>query len=469
MSLNGDLRSVSLWEVLEILSFSRKTGRLQLTRDNIKTEVYFEDGKIKHIKAPTCEDEDAILHLALWKEGTFAFYPDEKSQNAKLNLDPLHILVDVSKDIDLIEYLGDLVFIFVSLANLSAEERNVGLLFDGLRNTKDIILNSPYGESKTLRIIEKLRKEKNLLRIDENLNLFWTYTFWRYFIFTLGKENEKDFRRKWTDYLNKISPSYKLVFEVLTRDRKVEWFNIYPLIKDAPNNEYFQVIKDVFHFIESYRKLEVNNVIDTGKIIFLSQELEPRMSKIYVPIKYSEIIEENIVLWFFDGKRELKDILEILPFGELRKLQLVKSVLDKKLVLSLGENIKLDLLNYFFMFWQDISEKLSKVGKRIDFVRNWDSFISESLSDVKHLFSYLPSEQRQNFPYFFRNIAGSQEEELKAFLKEAIKIVLNFALNVLSKDEIDKSISGILEHLKSYSSTGVKEAVERLLDEVYVN
>lgn len=33
MSLNGDLKSVSLWEVLEILSFSRKTGRLQLTKD----------------------------------------------------------------------------------------------------------------------------------------------------------------------------------------------------------------------------------------------------------------------------------------------------------------------------------------------------------------------------------------------------------------------------------------------------
>lgn len=469
MSLNGDLRSVSLWEVLEILSFSRKTGRLQLTRDNIKTDIYFEDGKIKHIKAPTCEDDDAILHLALWKEGTFAFYPDEKSPSVKLNLDPLHILVDVSKDIDLIEYLGDLVFLFVNLSNLSAEERNVGLLFDGLKSTKDIILNSPYGEARTLRAIEKLRREKNLLRIDENLNLFWTYTFWRYFIFAIEKENEREFRKRWSEYLNKISPSYKLVFEVLTRDKKVEWFNVYPLIKDSPTNEYFQVIKDVFNFIESYRKLAVNNVIDTGKIIVLSQELEPKMSKIYVPIKYSDVIEENIVLWSFDGKRMIKEVLEILPFGELRKLQLVKSVLDKKLTLSLGDNVKLDLLNYFFMFWQDMTEKFNRVSKREEFVKEWDNFISESLSDVKHLFSYLPSEQRQNFPYFFRNIASSQEEELKAFLKDAIKVVLNFAFKVLSKEDIDKSINNILEHLKSYSSSEVKEAVERLLSEVYVN
>ncbi|MGC9001589.1 MAG: DUF4388 domain-containing protein [Dictyoglomus sp.] len=220
MSLNGDLKSVSLWEVLEILSFSRKTGRLQLTKDKKKTDVYFEDGKIKHIKADTCEDEDAILHLALWKEGNFAFYPDEKAPKANLNLDPLHILVDVSKDIDLIEYLGDLVFLFVNVANLSDEERQVGNLFDGIRTTKDIILNSPYGEYRTLRIIEKLRRNKNLLRIDDNINLFWTYTFWRYFIFTLERENERDFRKKWSDQLNKLT-TYELAFEILTKDRKV--------------------------------------------------------------------------------------------------------------------------------------------------------------------------------------------------------------------------------------------------------
>ncbi|MGB9767614.1 MAG: hypothetical protein ACPL08_01630 [Dictyoglomus turgidum] len=90
-------------------------------------------------------------------------------------------------------------------------------------------------------------------------------------------------------------------------------------------------------------------MIDTGKILFLSQELDPFMSKIYVPIKYSEVIEENIVLWSLDGKRTFKDVENILPFGDLRRLQLIKSVLDKKLVLPLGYNIKLDLLNYFFM------------------------------------------------------------------------------------------------------------------------
>jgi len=342
MSLNGDLKSVSLWEVLEILSFSRKTGRLQLTHGTKKTDVYFEEGRIKHIKADNCEDNDAILGLALWKEGNFTFFQDEKAPKANLSLDPLHILVDVSKDIDLIEYLGDLIFLLINITNLNEEEKYVGMLFDGLRPAKEIILNSPYGEARTLRIIEKLRKNRNLLRIDENLNLFWVYTFWRYFIYTLEKENERDFRKKWTDTLNRMPSAYKLTFEILTRDRKVEWFNIFPLIRDIPNSEFFSVIKDVFHFIESYRKLEINNVIDTGKILFLSQELEPYMEKVYVPIKHSEIIEENIVLWSFDGKRVLREMLDILPFGELRKLQLVKSVIDKKLVLPLGDNLKLD-------------------------------------------------------------------------------------------------------------------------------
>lgn len=468
MGLSGDLKSVSLWEVMEILSFSRKTGRLQLTKDKKKTDVYFEDGKIKHIKTDNCEDEEAVLHLALWKDGTFAFYPDEKAPKSNLNLDPLHILVDVSKDIDLMEYLGDLIFLFVNVANLSEEERKVGELFDGIRSTKDIILNSPYGEYRTLRVIEKLRKNKNLLRIDDNINLFWTYTFWRYFVFTLEKENERDFRKKWSEQLNKLT-TYKLVFEILTKDKKVEWYNVYPLIKDVHPDDYFNVIKEVFHFIENYKKLEINNVIDIGKIIFLSQELEPFMSKIYVPIKYSDIIEENIVLWALDGRRTLKDVENVLPFGELRKLQLIKSVLDKKLTLPLGDNIKLDLLNYFFMFWQEMILEFEKSGKRDEFVKEWDRFISESLSDVKHLFSYLPSESRQNFPYFYRNIASSQEEELRAFLKEAIKLILDFASKVLSKEKIDSILNKVIDHAKRYASNNLVETAQRLISEVYVS
>jgi hypothetical protein len=468
MSLNGDLKSVSLWEVLEILSFSRKTGRLQLTHGSKKTDVYFEEGRIKHIKADNCEDNDAILGLALWKEGNFAFFPDEKAPKTNLNLDPLHILVDVSKDIDLIEYLGDLIFLFINIANLTDEEKNVGLLFDGLKPTKEIILNSSYGEAKTLRIIEKLRKNRNLLRIDENLNLFWSYTFWRYFIFTLEKENERDFRKKWTDTLNKMSSTYKLAFELLTRDKKVEWFNIFPLIREVPSSEFFPVVRDAFYFIESYRKLEINNVIDTGKILFLSQELEPYMDKVYVPIKHSEIIEENIVLWSFDGKRVLREIIDILPFGELRKLQLVKAVMDKKLILTLGDNLKLDFLNYFFNFWQDILIRIEKKGKAEEFKKEWDKFIYESLSDVKHLFSHLTFETKPNFPYFYKNIAKSQEDELRAFLREAIKVVYDFAEKVLSKEEIDEAINNVLQNVEKFSSQQVKEAISNLLNDVYI-
>ncbi len=247
-----------------------------------------------------------------------------------------------------------------------------------------------------------------------------------------------------------MSSTYKLAFELLTRDKKVEWFNIFPLIREVPSSEFFPVVRDAFHFIESYRKLEINNVIDTGKILFLSQELEPYMDKVYVPIKHSEIIEENIVLWSFDGKRVLREIIDILPFGELRKLQLVKAVMDKKLILTLGDNLKLDFLNYFFNFWQDILVRIEKKGKAEEFKKEWDKFIYESLSDVKHLFSHLTFETKPNFPYFYKNIAKSQEDELRAFLREAIKVVYDFAEKVLSKEEIDEAINNVLQNVEKF-------------------
>ncbi|MGB9767613.1 MAG: hypothetical protein ACPL08_01625 [Dictyoglomus turgidum] len=102
-------------------------------------------------------------------------------------------------------------------------------------------------------------------------------------------------------------------------------------------------------------------------------------------------------------------------------------------------------------------------------MKEWDRFISESLSDVKHLFSYLPSESKQNFPYFYRNIANSQEEELRAFLKEALKLIIDFASKTLPKEEVDNLINKIMDHAKTYASDKLIEAAQRILSEFYVS
>ncbi len=449
MSLSGDLKSLSLWEVFETLSFGRRSGRLELTNGSKKTEIYFEDGMITHIKAQNCEDEDAILGLNFWGDGYFAFYPDEKSPSNKLNLDPLHILVDVSKDIDLVEYLEDLIFLFVDTKNLTDEEKEIGSLFDGLGKTKDIILNSPYGESRTLRAITKLREEEKLLRIDENLNLFWAYTFWRYFLSTLEREEERSFRKKWGEFLKDFSTYYVSLFEALTKERKVVWYDIYPFVRDISQEEFFEIIKKVFSFLENYGKLGVNNVIDTAKIMFLDQELSPLMDKIFVSVNYSENIEENIVLWFFDGERSLSEIKEILPFGELRSLQIIKSLLDKKLILALGDNAKLDILNSFFIFWQRMLNRFEKEGLEDEFRKEWDNFIKNSTSEVKHFFSHLTFEKRQNFPYFYRNIAKYYEGDLRDFVKEAVENITEIGKKYSEDRKLEEYVKQVLEELNS--------------------
>ena len=342
-----------------------------------------------------------------------------------------------------------MIFLFVDTKNLTDEEKEIGSLFDGLGKTKDIILNSPYGESRTLRAITKLREEEKLLRIDENLNLFWAYTFWRYFLSTLEREEERSFRKKWGEFLKDFSTYYVSLFEALTKERKVVWYDIYPFVRDISQEEFFEIIKKVFSFLENYGKLGVNNIIDTAKILSLSQEVSPFMDKIFVSVNYSENIEENIVLWFFDGERSLSEIREILPFGELRSLQIIKSLLDKKLILALGDNAKLDILNSFFIFWQRMLNRFEKEGLEDEFRKEWDNFIKNSTSEVKHFFSHLTFEKRQNFPYFYRNIAKYYEGDLRDFVKEAVENITEIGKKYSEDRKLEEYVKQVLEELNS--------------------
>jgi len=169
MGIRGDLQSIPLWEVLQTLSIGRKTGKLEIDNGLKRVEVFFENGKIVN-----------VLGLVLWNIGDFVFYPEGKTQNKTLNLDPLEIIVNFSKHLDLMNYLSDFVLLPVRMDGLALEEEVVSSSFDGTAKVRDVVLNSPLGELKALELIQKLIREGKLLRVDDDERLFWIYILWRF-------------------------------------------------------------------------------------------------------------------------------------------------------------------------------------------------------------------------------------------------------------------------------------------------
>ncbi len=73
--LEGSLKDFSLYEVLQIISLGRKTGKLVLSgeRDEDKGTIYFEKGQVKDAEIKGYVGEAAIINILSTEEKLFKF------------------------------------------------------------------------------------------------------------------------------------------------------------------------------------------------------------------------------------------------------------------------------------------------------------------------------------------------------------------------------------------------------------
>lgn len=263
MGIRGDLQSVPLWEVLQTLSIGRKTGRLEINTETKKAEIFFENGKIVNVRTGFIEGYNAILGLALWDRGDFVFYPDEKTQNKILNLDPLEIIVNLSQNLDLMNYLGDFVLLPVRIDGLALEEEVVSSSFDGIAIVRDVVMTSPLGELKTLELIRKLIGEGKLIRVDDDERIFWLYILWRFWRFLIQEEgrkyllNERALRKDIQTFISKMEENISGLLEDLISSEKISWHYFYRHLLKMDANEIEVFVRDVFDFLNKYVKSEI--------------------------------------------------------------------------------------------------------------------------------------------------------------------------------------------------------------------
>ncbi|MDZ4815934.1 MAG: DUF4388 domain-containing protein [Verrucomicrobiota bacterium] len=76
--LNGDLNSVPVSDVLQMVCHGKQTGRLVLLREKHVGEIYLENGELVHARMGTASGEGLILALLGWRVGKFYFEANQR-------------------------------------------------------------------------------------------------------------------------------------------------------------------------------------------------------------------------------------------------------------------------------------------------------------------------------------------------------------------------------------------------------
>ncbi|HET8714721.1 MAG TPA: DUF4388 domain-containing protein, partial [Holophagaceae bacterium] len=70
-NLKGNLESISLIDVSQLLNVNRKTGMLKIVSGRNQGVLYFVNGEVVHAETPMDKGEMAAYQILEWSSGTF--------------------------------------------------------------------------------------------------------------------------------------------------------------------------------------------------------------------------------------------------------------------------------------------------------------------------------------------------------------------------------------------------------------
>ncbi|MBT9175455.1 MAG: hypothetical protein DDT22_01134 [candidate division WS2 bacterium] len=167
MSLEGSLKSFGLEELIGMLSWGKKTGRLVLKTDNEVGEIFLKGGVPIHALVGQIKGEDALFHVFLWMDGNFSFDTDVPSSVESINL-PIDMIIkeagerkrrwqEVQVRIPSFDVtLEPITQLEKDHVVLSADEWIILPMIFNRMTIKNIILTSPLGSYRSMMAINSL-------------------------------------------------------------------------------------------------------------------------------------------------------------------------------------------------------------------------------------------------------------------------------------------------------------------------
>ncbi len=464
MGIRGDLVSLPLWEVLQLLSSGRKTGKFQVEDGERKAEVFFKDGRIVYARTGPLENMDALLDLALWNKGNFIFFPEEKAPSYVLDVDPFEILISAAKYIDLMDYLGNVILLPVKIDGLSLEEEAISSSFDGLKTVREVAYKAPLGKVKTIELIGKLIKEERLLRVNEDFSLFWIYIFWRYWLHILEEYpkiaiSERSIRREWQNFINRREDKVKEIFRDITLQEKVSWYYFYRHLKEYKPEFIEKFSRESINFLFSLGRTGIDMVLTAARVFEVIDFIEKNLNHIFLFVGKYESFEEEFFSWFFDGEKTFKDIINDSIFESSKTQSVLGKLLKDKKIVSFEEDKKLALIYTFWRFWMEIFSRYKKENIDQKLENAWQEFIEDNTQEVKYIFENLLGNLKPYWPYFYKNLGKYTEEEIKGFVKNSIDVIRRIGEKNLESQVLENIWKESLNILRKFP---VFESIESL-------
>ena len=99
-SLIGNLNQFSAAEILQMSCLSQRTGRFTFKSGRGNSEIYLQQGSVRHAVFGSLEGEAAVAEIFRWRQGRFYFEEGIISQEQTVNRPWAHLLIDNLQKLD---------------------------------------------------------------------------------------------------------------------------------------------------------------------------------------------------------------------------------------------------------------------------------------------------------------------------------------------------------------------------------
>jgi DNA-binding transcriptional ArsR family regulator len=169
----GDLKQVSVVDLLQLLSMNRRTGALSITTASGAGEVRLTEGEIVDAVYRRIEGEKALFRLLAENDGAFAFASGSPSPLRRVQTPTSALLMEGMRQIDEVRRMRDtvggeqdaLLAIAQPQADATDVARRIGELLTAPRTVDELLDDLPLGDLEILEALGKLIRDGSVRRI----------------------------------------------------------------------------------------------------------------------------------------------------------------------------------------------------------------------------------------------------------------------------------------------------------------
>lgn len=181
-NLKGNLQSISLVDLVQLLHVNKKAGQLRIETGKITGILFVVNGEVIHAEAGTTKGEVAAFDILEWEKGEFEFIPGRPAVAQTIRRSIPDLLMESARTSDSRKRLRGM-FPRLDLVpwatlpqpelteglKLYAEDRKVIPFFDGYRTFQEIMSTSEQNEVAVLQAANILREANRLQVVDPTI------------------------------------------------------------------------------------------------------------------------------------------------------------------------------------------------------------------------------------------------------------------------------------------------------------